>query len=118
MAVMKADKEYMDKCIEAIADGYPECPVELQRTETLEYRGFNCKVYYNYVPPYSYGVRPCNVWWGYAEGRGRDIDYNWTCPLNENVKTVEEACIIIKPVFEKAIDRLLKRLANETEDST
>ena len=82
------------------------CPPELARRKTLEYDGFECEVFYNYVPPYSYGVIPMNCWWGYVSMKG----YNWKCPLNETVKTLEEACQIIKPMFEMVVKRLKRKL--------
>ena len=77
------------------------CPPELVRTKVLKVGGFECKVFYNYVAPYTYGTIPMNCWWGYAECEG----YNWTCPLDEKVKTLEEACDIILPVFVAVIKR-------------
>lgn len=77
------------------------CPPDLAREEILECDGVNCRVFYNYVPPYTYGVMPMNCWWGYAEAEG----YNWRSPLNEEVKTLEEACDVIRPIFEIMVKR-------------
>jgi hypothetical protein len=77
------------------------CPESLQKTQTLEYEGFECRVFYNYVPPYGYGMTPVNHWWGIVDG---DV-LLWTCPLAESVKTLEEAVAALEPVFHKAVDR-------------
>ena len=81
------------------------CPPELAREKILNYDGVECKVYYNYVAPYTYGVIPLNCWWGYAESNG----CNWKCPLNEDVKTLEEACDSIQPAFEAVVKRWKKK---------
>lgn len=100
---------YRDACwreLEARKDlPYPE---DLKRTQMLEHKGWICKVYFNYVPPYSYGVEPCNVWKAYAEGKVNGENYNWDCALKEEVKTLEEAIIVIRPSFEMAVDRTMR----------
>lgn len=77
------------------------CPIELTDTKTLEHSGFECKVFYNYVPPYNYGSSPINVWWGIANNNG----VSWKLTLPEEIKTLEDACEFILPVFIKAVDR-------------
>lgn len=81
------------------------CPSELARTKILKYDGVECKVYYNYVPSYTYGIVPMNCWWGFAEKDG----CVWTCPLRDEIKTLEEACKVIQPVFETVIKRWKKK---------
>lgn len=83
------------------------CPPELARTETIEYDGVECRVYYNYVAPYTYGVRPINCWWGYAE---KD-EYNWRCPLKVEIKTLEEACEAIMKIFPTVVKRWKEKYA-------
>ena len=85
------------------------CPAELTKTKTLKYDGFECKVYFNYVPSYGFGAIPLNVWWGFAEfERGR----YWSCPLREEIKTLEEACVAIRPVFVKVVERYKRKIEN------
>lgn len=82
------------------------CPPELTRTKILKVDGFECKVFYNYVPPYTYGVKPLNCWWGLTVVKYRGKTYNWKCPLRKEVESLEEACSIIHPIFAKAIKRM------------
>lgn len=77
------------------------CPPELARTKILKYDGVECKVYYNYVPPYTYGAVPMNCWWGYA----KTDSWFWTCPLHDEIKTLEEACEAIMKIFPTVVKR-------------
>lgn len=100
---------YQDACRrEAEIHKDDPCPAELQETRTLEYKGWKCKVYFNYVPPYNYGVEPCNVWAYHAEGNVDGEDYVLDEYLKKEVKTLEEACKVIKPYFEMAVDRTMR----------
>ena len=97
---------YQDACWrEQQAHKDDPCPAELQETRTLEYKGWKCKVYFNYVPPYGIGRIPCNAWMAYAEGTVNGEGYNWDCALKKEVKTLDEACDAIRPSFEMAVDR-------------
>ena len=100
MQVMKADLE-----CEKLRDlPRTPCPDELQRTRILQHKGFECKVYFNYVDLGEYGANPVNVWWGLV----LSDEWNWPCPLNEKERTLEEACDIIEPLFKAAVDRKLR----------
>ena len=77
------------------------CPPELAREEVLEYEGVKCRVFYNYVAPYTYGVKPFNCWWGYVQIE----NYYWQMPLKKEIETLEEACEIILPIFTKVVKR-------------
>ncbi len=82
------------------------CPEELTKTKTLRHDGFECNVYYNYVPPYGFGVRPLNVWWGFAEIK----NMHWSCPIGEGTETLEEACNCILPLFIKVVERYKQKI--------
>lgn len=102
--------KYHDACdILAREHQSDPCPPELKRTKMLRVDGFECNVYYNYVPPYSYGAMPINHWWGFAQTE----QYYWKCPLCKEVKTLEEACDIILPLFTVMVKRWKKLQLNE-----
>lgn len=106
--VEKGEGIYGDKYFEALQLLAQEhqndpCPPELARTKILSYEGFKCKVHYNYVPPYNYGAMTLNRWHGVLEGNPEGL--MWQFPLNEGIKTLEEACEAIEPYFIKMIER-------------
>ncbi len=75
------------------------CPVELTKTMTFKYEGFECKIYYNYVPPFGGGAVPMNTWWGFGENKvGRFFS------LQVEDEKFEDACKTIIPQFIKSID--------------
>lgn len=92
------------------------CPPNLTKTKYLDCDGFRCKVFYNYVPSYSYGSEPLNCWWGLLETCPEGFHLIWKCPLDESVKTLEEACKVIMPVFEEAVKRAKKLFEANRED--
>lgn len=104
-------RKYHDACeILAREHRTDPCPPELRKTKTLKVDGVECKVYYNYVPPYSCGVRPLNVWWGYA----RTDQYYWSYVAD--VKTLEEAVDIILPLFVAVVKRWKeKQITNQKQ---
>ena len=79
------------------------CPPELARTKEVEYKGFTLKIYYNYVPPFCLGDRPANCWFGYATNG----THHYKLPLNDDVKTLEDAFDVIWPHFVKYVERII-----------
>lgn len=103
MEIMKADKEY------TALRKLPRtpCPLELRRTRILVAGKFKCKVYYEYVDQGEYGVNPTNCWKGILQENSKGL--GWCFPLVESIKTLEEACKAIQPVFEKVVERWNKK---------
>jgi hypothetical protein len=95
------------------AEKHQPCPSELAKTKVIQVDGFKCKVFFNYVAPYTYGSLPLNTWRAYAEFEINGDVYCWMEPLDASVKTLKEACKIIKPLFAIATKRLKTKLARK-----
>jgi len=83
------------------------CPIELQKTGTIEYEGFKCRVAFNYVGEGELGIIPFNVWTGQLQLNDQDL--RWDCFCKESCKTIEDAVKVIEPSFKIVMDRALAK---------
>ncbi len=79
------------------------CPVKYKQTKTIKYQGFECEIYYNYVPPYGMGRIPCNCWYAYSRLFFNGIYYIWEKSFGKDIDSSIGAAAFIRPFFRKLI---------------
>ncbi len=85
------------------------CSEELRQTKILSYRGFKCKVYYNYVDLGEIGQVPANHWFAVLESCPDGYAVVWQVALDDEVKSLFNACAVIFPIFKVAVDRCIAK---------
>ena len=74
-----------------------------------ESKGLECKVYYNYIPPYGMGRMPCNCWYAYSRLVLNKVGYIWEKSFGEDIESIKEAADFIRPFFRKIAKKYTKK---------
>ena len=108
MALMRHQKEWEDKWEDGTYKHIP-CPKELEGKREIKIGENTCRVFFNWVPEGCYGLMPLNCFHAVGFITKNNEDYVWKEYLDDDIKNFDDACDIIRPLFEKAIQRLHER---------
>jgi len=108
--ILKSDRDFWDNYREPVY----KCPDCFREERLFEFDGETFKLFYNYVPPGGFGMRPMNCWWIILKGRN---DYRISLPLTEHFDKmpIDEIAKdeVVVSLLKKAVGKMRKRIAEK-----